>query len=38
MEREREGEGEKAKQKRPPMKKRFDTCNHFTLLEDNQNK
>ncbi|KAH9679903.1 BED-type domain-containing protein [Citrus sinensis] len=29
---------EKAKRKRPPMKKRSEVWNHFTLLEDNPNK
>ena len=29
---------EKAKRKRPLMKKRFETQNHFTLLENNLNK
>ena len=29
---------EKAKRKRPPMKKRSEMRNHFTLLEDNPNK
>ena len=29
---------EKAKQKIPPMKKRLEVWNHFTLVEDNPNK
>lgn len=29
---------QKAKQKRPRMKKKSETWNHFTLLEDNPNK
>ena len=29
---------EKAKRKRPPMKKRSETWNHFTLLENNPKK